>query len=164
MCCLLNSYAIIMWEVLSRQIPFEGNTFCMFCQSLIRFSMISLCYQSLITDLYECVCVVRDDQPHADHVQCAAWDASWHESGQSAPWDPQQRNSHQFNDLRLDWKTRWATFLPQWVHTESTHSKDRTLLSWLNLFHTVRGHLSSCWVIDKAAWSGRVLWPWQSSD
>lgn len=122
------------------------------------------CAIRLITDLCECVCVVRGDQPHADHVQCAAWDASWHEFGQSAPWDPQQGNSHQFNDLRLDCKPRWASFLPQWVHTESTHSKDRTLLLWLNLFHTARGHLSLCWVIDKSSWSGRVLWPWQSSD
>lgn len=82
------SYAIIMWEVLSRQIPYEGNRFFYFyyvalqlfkmnlyprliCHSLILFT----CYLREFSSVCVFVCV-RGDQPHADYVQCAARDAS----------------------------------------------------------------------------------------
>lgn len=42
--CLRNSYAIIMWEVLSRQIPFEGRSFVFIKWFFFYYPLFFICH------------------------------------------------------------------------------------------------------------------------
>lgn len=134
-----------MWEVLARQIPFEGKLSFM-SQCGFGFDWLGRKPDSRCA----CVVVLRGDQPHADHVQRAARHTPRHQPGEPARWDPQQRHSGGPDDQRMDLKPRRQAVISQWVRARNTSSA---------LWQTT-GCFTLCWLIRNSSTS---QWPGSSS-